>query len=139
MANPNWNASIKASTFVSRQSRRAKNFCWFLEIHVNWKSWDRYCMFVLLLFCLKVVQWGVKYVLSLLISGEMTTSFHGACYYFLLVFLNYLAWTIVHLKTITWLGFLSFHFVTSVLQGISLRKLISFVGCCSDTGSKFLC
>lgn len=96
-------------------------------------------MLVWLLSHLELVSGVSNICLISLYQGRWLISFHGACYYFLLVFLNYLAWTTVHLKTITWLGLLSFHFVTSALQGISLRKLIAFLGCCGDTGSKFLC
>lgn len=116
----------------SRYSRRAKNCWWFLDIHVSWKTQDSKCLSDSFL----TLSWPV---LGLLMSGEMRDSFNGACYYFLLVFINCLAWSTAHLKTITWLGFLSFHFLTSALQGISLRKLTSFLGCCSDMGSKFLC
>lgn len=116
----------------SRYSRRAKNWCWFLNIHVSWKAQDSKYLSDFFL----TLSWPV---LDLLISGEMKDSFNGACYYFLLVFINDLAWTTAHLKTITSLGFLSFYFLISALQGISLRKLTSLLGCCSDTASKFLC
>lgn len=124
--------SLSTLQDFSRYSRRARNCCCFLDIHVSWKAQDSKCLSDSFL----TLSWPM---LDLLISGEMTDSLNGACYYFLLVFINHLAWTTAHLKTITWLGFLSFHFLTSSLQGISLRKLTSFLGCCSDMGSKFLC
>jgi len=37
---PAFKATITAGAFVSRHSRRAKNCCWFLGIHVSWKIQD---------------------------------------------------------------------------------------------------
>lgn len=126
-------SSIPAGTFFSRHSRKVKKHCWFLEIHRNFLSPGLKTDSFLILQLVSVV---LSTCLTALYQGKLLILFMVLVTIFFFVFLVILCEPQPVLKPLLVWDFFS-HFVTSALQGISLRKLLSFLGCCSDTGSNF--